>query len=115
MAGGADTALGTLSCRCEPLGEGTYRIELVVDNTGYMPTYGTERAARARWLVKLWQKSQLPKAARLIQGKQRENLGHLAGRNGVSAHSYFNEWGHSSRRLSTTGDGGAWIVNAKEG
>ena len=100
--------------RCEPLGEETYRIELVVDNTGYMPTYGTERAAEGKVAREVMAEIALPEGCQLIQGKQRENLGHLAGRNGVSAHSYFNEWvtqvGGLAQRAMVE-----WIVSAKKG
>ena len=100
--------------KCEALSEGTYRIELVVDNTGYMPTYGTERAAENKVAREVMAEISLPKSCRLIQGKLRENLGHLNGRNSVPAHSYFNEWvtrvgGMAQRAMAE------WIITAPKG
>jgi hypothetical protein len=98
----------------EALSDDTYRIEFVVENTGYMPTYGTERAVENKTTRTVIADIELPADCSLIQGKSREDLGHLAGRNTVPAHSYFNEWvarvGGITQRARVE-----WIVKAPKG
>ncbi len=100
--------------QAEPLGEDTYRIELVIENTGYLPTYGMERARDNGTIRDVIAEIQLPEGSQLIQGKSRESLGHLSGRNEVPAHSYFNSWvtmvGGLAQRAMVE-----WIIKAPRG
>ena len=98
----------------EMLGDDVYRIELVIENTGYMPTYGTARALNKQLTRGVMAEIDLPHGCELIQGKTRENMGHLSGRNHVSANSGF--------AGDTTVVGGMaqrarveWIVKAAKG
>ena len=61
------------------LGDGTYRVRLVVENTGWLPSYVTKKAIerKVRGLVC---EIELPKGAKLEMGKLREELGQLDGR-----------------------------------
>jgi len=98
----------------EALGDDIYRIEFVVENTGYMPTYGMERAVEGKVTREVMAEIQLPKGSSLIQGKVRENLGHLSGRNDVPATSFFNDGvtvvgGRAQRAIVE------WIVKAPKG
>jgi murein tripeptide amidase MpaA len=98
----------------EALGEDTYRVEFVVENTGYMSTCGTERAAEGKVTREVVAEIHLPEGSRLIQGKTRENLGHLSGRSNVPAASFINEVvavvGGSLQRAIVQ-----WIVKAPKG
>ena len=98
----------------EALGDDTYRIEFVIENSGYMPSYVTERAVHNKTTREVISEISLPEGCRLIQGKTRENLGHLSGRNTVPAHSYWNEWvtrvGGMAQRAVVE-----WIVEAPQG
>ena len=100
--------------QAESLGNGIYRIELVVENTGYMPTYAMERAVESQVTREVIAKITLPENSQLIQGKSRENLGHLSGRNTVPAHSYFNAWvtmvGDIAQRARVE-----WVVKVPKG
>ena len=62
--------------------EGDYRLRLVVDNGGFLPTYtsaqGRKRDAARPVRVEL----DLPEGVRLASGKAKTELGHLAGRSG---------------------------------
>ncbi|MBM3495764.1 MAG: carboxypeptidase, partial [Armatimonadetes bacterium] len=62
------------------LGEGVYRLRLLVDNQGWLPTYvskkGLERRASRPPVVEI----ELPEGAVLETGKVREELEHLEGR-----------------------------------
>jgi len=62
--------------------EGDYRLRLVVENSGFLPTYtsaqGRKRSAAREVRVDL----ALPDGVRLTSGKARTELGHLEGRSG---------------------------------
>jgi murein tripeptide amidase MpaA len=61
------------------LGEGAYRVRIVVENTGWLPSYVTQKALerKVRGLVC---EIELPKGAKLETGRHREQLGQLEGR-----------------------------------
>jgi murein tripeptide amidase MpaA len=62
-----------------PLGGGTYRIRMVVENTGWLPTYVTKKALEKK-LRGVFCEIELPKGAKLESGLRREELGQLEGR-----------------------------------
>jgi murein tripeptide amidase MpaA len=62
-----------------PLGGGMYRVQFVVENTGWLPTYVTKKALEKK-LRGVVCEIELPKGARLETGKSREQLGQLEGR-----------------------------------
>jgi len=72
---------------CEPLGDGTYKLTLVVDNEGWLPTYGTKKALERGSARPVIAEITLPEGASLEIGQLRTELGHLEGRNGKSAAS----------------------------
>ena len=61
------------------LGQGAFRIRLVVENTGWLPTYVTKKALEKK-LRGVVCEIELPKGAKLETGKSREELGQLEGR-----------------------------------
>ena len=61
------------------LGGGTYRVRLVVENTGWLPTYVTKKALEKK-LRGVVCEIELPKGAKLETGKAREEMGQLEGR-----------------------------------
>ncbi len=61
------------------LSGGTYRIRLVIENTGWLPTYVTKKALEKK-LRGVVCEIEVPKGARLETGKPREELGQLEGR-----------------------------------
>jgi hypothetical protein len=63
------------------LGDSTYRVRLVVQNTGWLPTYITKRATEKKVVRSVVCEIELPQGATLETGKAREdNLGQLEGR-----------------------------------
>lgn len=62
------------------LGDSTYRIRLVVHNTGWLPTYVTEKALEKKLVRGCICEIELPPGATLETGKPREDLGQLEGR-----------------------------------
>jgi murein tripeptide amidase MpaA len=63
----------------EALDNKTYRVRLVVENTGWLPTHITQKALE-RKLRGIVCEIELPKGAKLQTGKSREELGQLGGR-----------------------------------
>jgi murein tripeptide amidase MpaA len=63
-----------------PLGGNSYRIRLVVQNEGWLPTYVTKKALERKVTRGVIAEITLPKGATLESGKPREELGELEGR-----------------------------------
>ena len=64
----------------EPLGEDTFHVQLVVQNTGWLPTYVTKKALEKKVVRGMVCEIELPEGASLETGKLREELGQLEGR-----------------------------------
>jgi murein tripeptide amidase MpaA len=62
------------------LGQDTWTVRLVVDNTGWLPSYVTKRALANKLTRGVVCEIELPEGARLETGKPREELGQLEGR-----------------------------------
>lgn len=71
--------LELMEANATPLGKGTFRVQLVVHNTGWLPTYVTKTALKNK-LRGIVCEIELPKGAKLETGKPREELGQLEGR-----------------------------------
>lgn len=66
--------------KAEPLSEGVYKVRLVVQNTGWLPTYITKKALEKKVVRGVIATIELPAGATLRSGKPREELGQLEGR-----------------------------------
>ena len=64
----------------KPLGAGTYRVRLVVENTGWLPTYVTKKAVEKKVSRGVICEIELPEGATLQAGKVREDLAQLEGK-----------------------------------
>lgn len=64
----------------ESLGEGHYRLKLVVQNSGWLPSYVTKKALERKAVRGLVAEIELPEGASLKIGKAREEGGQLEGR-----------------------------------
>jgi murein tripeptide amidase MpaA len=94
----------------EPLGDALYKVRLVVQNTGWLPTYITKKALEKKLVRGVIAKIELPDGATLQLGKPREELGQLEGRAyKPSAASVWN--------TDTTDDRAKveWVVHASQG
>jgi murein tripeptide amidase MpaA len=63
-----------------PQGEGVYQLRVVVQNTGWLPTYVTKKALEKKVVRGVICEIKLPEDATLISGKPREEIGQLEGR-----------------------------------
>lgn len=63
-----------------PLEEGVYRLTLVVDNEGWLPTYGSKKALERKAARPLVVELTFPEGVELVVGERRTEAGHLEGR-----------------------------------
>ncbi len=88
----------------------TWAVDLVVQNTGYLPTFTSQQAKKRQAARPVSAEIILPDGGRIIQGKKRMEVGHLEGRsNKEDASTIF---GYSS-----TDDRGhvQWIIECPTG
>lgn len=92
-----------------PLGAGAYRVRLVVENTGWLPTYVTKKALEKKVTRGVIVEITLPKNASLQAGRQREELGELEGR--AYKPVMTDETGESTSDRAKV----EWVIKAKKG
>ncbi len=96
----------------EPLGDGTWRVRVVVENAGWMRSSVTQRGMDSGYVQPLVAKIDLPEGAALATGTDRLDLGQLGGRalkqNAVRSFSSGSD-GTDDRAVAE------WIVRAAEG
>jgi hypothetical protein len=91
------------------LGAQTYRVRLVVHNTGWLPTYVTKKALEKQVVRGIVTELMLPDGATLAGGRLRQEHGQLEGRAYKRA-AGFSPDDSTTDRLKTE-----WIVHAPEG
>lgn len=91
------------------LGKDTFRVRLVVENTGWLPTYVTKKALERKVTRGVIAEIILPKGASLESGKQREELGELEGR------AYKPSFVDETEESTTDRVKVEWVVKAKKG
>ena len=72
--------LELVHAKVENIGGDSYRIEVAVQNTGYLPSYVSKRAEARKQSRGVVGEISLPKGATLVSGKLREIAGELEGR-----------------------------------
>lgn len=73
--------LAIRSTEATPLGGGHYKIRLVVENTGWLPTYVSKKALERKVTRPVIAEIAFPEGGKLITGLAREELKQLEGRN----------------------------------
>jgi hypothetical protein len=66
-----------------PLGGSSYQIQMVVQNTGWLPTYLAKKALEKKAVRGVIAEIDLPEGATLKTGKSRDDIGQLEGWNNV--------------------------------
>jgi murein tripeptide amidase MpaA len=103
--------LGLRDVTVTPLGTDTFRVRLVVENKGWLPTYVTKKALERKMTRGVIAEISLPKDAILQSGKLREEIGELEGRAYKPVSLVFDESVEStSDRVKVE-----WVVKAKKG
>jgi murein tripeptide amidase MpaA len=108
----ASPRLEVRSFGAEPVDGGdVWRVRLVVENTGWLPTHGSQQALDQQAVGDVVAELELPRGARLVSGEAQRKLGQLAGRS--EQRSTATWWGYSpgtpDRALAE------WLVAAPEG
>lgn len=93
-----------------PLGDGTWRVRLVVQNTGWLPSYVSKKALERKVVRPLIVEIALPDGATLVTGKEREEAGQLEGR-------AYKPAGNAGSSADATDDRAKveWVVHAPKG
>lgn len=91
------------------LEKGVYQVDLVVDNTGFFPTYTSNQGKIRKATRPVRVEMDCPEGVVFVQGKAREEIGHLEGRsNKVSAFGFgASSTDHRARKQ--------WVLRAAAG
>jgi hypothetical protein len=94
----------------KPLGDGVYQIRLVVENTGWLPSYVAKKALDRKVVRPVIAEIRLPEDATLVTGKLREELTQLEGRALKPA-------GNTGSNADVTDDRAKveWVIRAPQG
>jgi hypothetical protein len=107
----ATPRLAIRSFAAEPVGENLWRLRLVVENSGWLPTHGSQQALDQQLIGGVSVELKLPAGARLVEGASSQQLGQLAGR--TDQRSTASWWGYTpgspDRALAD------WVVAAPAG
>ena len=76
----ATPRLEARSFAAEPAGQGRWRVRLVLENTGWLPTSGSQIAADKKLVGDVEAELALPGGAHLVSGEPRRTVGQLSGR-----------------------------------
>ena len=95
--------------RVTSLSADSFRIRLVVQNEGWLPTYVTQKALEKKLTRGVIAEIELPRGASLDSGKAREELGELEGRADKPAATDQSD-DSTSDRVKVE-----WVVKAKKG
>ncbi|MDY7012056.1 MAG: M14 family metallopeptidase [Cyanobacteriota bacterium] len=94
----------------QPLGDETYRVRFVVQNTGWLPTYVAQKALEKKVVRGCLCRIELPKGATLEMGDERADIGQLEGRDRVPSGLVWYEGDVTQDRGKAE-----WIVRAPTG
>lgn len=86
--------LELLETDVKPLGEGNYHVRVVVQNTGWLPTYVSKQALAKKAVRDTVAEIELPEGVTLTTGKPRVELGQLEGR--AYTPSALSVWGSAA-------------------
>lgn len=81
--------LSVVHAEAKAMGEDSYHVEVVVENSGFLPSYTSRQGQQRKAIRPVRVALELPEGASLVSGKAQTELGHLEGRSnklGVSAH-----------------------------
>ena len=100
-----------VAAEADVLGDDHWRVRLVVQNTGWLPSYVSKRALERKVVRGVIAEIALPAGAQLVHGKRREDLGQLEGK--WAKHSGVSFWPD----YNVTDDRAKieWVVRGKKG
>ncbi len=99
-----------LKTEVEAHGKDVYKIDVIVANSGFLPTYTSKRAQERKAVRPVEVKLDLPEGATLLSGKGEQEVGQLEGR----TNKIYGGW-YSSRHITDNQKRLEWVVQAPEG
>jgi hypothetical protein len=103
--------LAVRSFTAEPIADNLWRVRLVAENTGWLPTSGSQQALNQGAVGEVVAALTLPEGARVAEGNERKSLGQLSGR--IGDRSTATWWSYN---IGTPDRAVAeWIVSAPSG
>ena len=98
------------SFESETVADGVYRLRLVLENTGWLPTNVSEKALERKAVRPIEVELEIPDDARIATGKLRDETGQLAGRAVKRSVTGFRTDFSTSERSKVE-----WVIEAKPG
>ncbi len=92
-------------------GADTWRVRLIVQNTGWLPSYVSKMAVKRNLLRGVLAEIEVPAGARLVSGKAREELGELEG--WAYLHTGISFW--PNKKVTADRAHVDWVVHGKAG
>ncbi|GAC1395536.1 MAG: M14 family metallopeptidase [Thermoanaerobaculia bacterium] len=86
--------LSVRSFSAESVGQNLWRVRLVVENSGWLPTNGSQQAVDQQVVGAVVAELTVPAGAHVIEGDPRQSLGQLDGRSGQRSTATW--WGYSA-------------------
>ena len=100
-----------VAAEADALGDEHWRVRLVVQNTGWLPSYVSKRALERKVVRGVIAEIALPPGVTLVQGKRREDLGQLEGR--WSKHTGVSFW--PDYHITDDRAKIEWVVRGRQG
>jgi murein tripeptide amidase MpaA len=103
--------LELVAAEADALGDDNWRVRLVVQNTGWLPSYVSKRALERKVVREVIAEIAVPAGATLVHGKRREMLGQLEGK--AYKHTGVSFW--PDHNITDARAKIEWVVRAKKG
>jgi murein tripeptide amidase MpaA len=103
--------LELVAADAQAIGDGNWRVRLVVQNTGWLPSYVSKRALERKVVRGVIAEIAVPNGAELIAGRRREDLGQLEGK--AYKHTGISFW--PDYHVTDDRAKFEWIVRGKPG
>jgi murein tripeptide amidase MpaA len=103
--------LELVAAEADALGDDSWRVRLVVQNTGWLPSYVSKRALDRKVVREVIAEIAVPNGAKLVHGKRRQMLGQLEGK--AYKHTGVSFW--PDHNITDARAKVEWVVHAKKG
>ncbi len=94
----------------QPLGEGQYKVRLVIENSGFLASYTSQQGQKRKAVRPVRAELELPAGVELVGGKRKVEIGHLEGRATDLSVTAFGASDPTDHRARVE-----WIVRGKPG
>jgi murein tripeptide amidase MpaA len=96
--------------KVEHLGNSNYRVTVIVENNGFLPSFTSEQAKNRQAVRPVRAELALPEGAKILEGKRRVQIGQLEGRsNKLDVSSIYSTSPTDNRGKAE------WVIHAAEG